>query len=286
MPTADERLIRVRAKIERAKDHTRDIEGALHAFRNTDPYGFRTEDDPQTGDKIYRIHIRSDTPLGFSLIVGDAIHNLRSALDHLAWQLVEVNGKTPSKGTYFPISETLTKYKSSKGAKIQGMSAGAKNLLDSIKPYQGGNDDLWILNELDNFDKHRLLFVTAFGLNEVMPTFKLDPRLKPELSSVRAVVKSLESGSPIMIMRHGSLSQEYVVNGPLGIQRDGTIPILQDGAEVARLKAPINEDSYFDLSFEIAFRQPPIVQSKPVLPLLHQMTHLVNGIVSQFVPFL
>src|SRR4051794_37203940 len=91
-------LARVKLKVERAKEHIRNLESAVQAFRDTDPYGFRIEDDLQTGDKIYRIEIRRQTPDAFSLIVGDAVHNLRSALDHLARQLVIANGGVPVDG--------------------------------------------------------------------------------------------------------------------------------------------------------------------------------------------
>jgi len=126
------------AKIERSKQHTRDFEIALKAFRDTNPYGFRIDDDLQTGDKIHRIAIRSQTPDSLSLIVGDAVHNLRSALDHLVWQLVEANGQKPTDRTMFPISKDAATYKTAKIRKIQGISAAAENLIDTIKPYNGG----------------------------------------------------------------------------------------------------------------------------------------------------
>ncbi len=44
----------------------------------------------------------------FSVVVGDVIHNLRSALDHLAWQLVILDGGQPNDSTQFPIYESAT----------------------------------------------------------------------------------------------------------------------------------------------------------------------------------
>src|SRR5690606_21763862 len=38
-----------------------------------------------------------------SAIVGDVLHNLRSALDQLAWQLVLFDGGTPNQLTTFPV---------------------------------------------------------------------------------------------------------------------------------------------------------------------------------------
>src|SRR5436309_676011 len=167
-------LARIKLKIERAKEHIRNLDCAVQAFRDSDPYGFRIEDDLKTGDKIHRIHIRKETPDSFALMSGDAIHNLRSALDHLAWQLVIANGNVPVSGgggTQFPIYDPNPKAKSLQGV-IQGISPNAQKLIDGIKPYKGGNDDFWILHQFDILDKHKLLVVTAFALSAMMPTWK------------------------------------------------------------------------------------------------------------------
>jgi hypothetical protein len=119
-PAIPARLAGIRLKIERAKEHIRDLENRLLAFRKTDPYGLRSENDPQTGDRSYRVQVRSQIPKDFPLIVGEALYQLRSSLDHLAWQLVEANGQTPGKWTYFPICETAAKYKTESPGKVQG----------------------------------------------------------------------------------------------------------------------------------------------------------------------
>jgi hypothetical protein len=42
-------------------------------------------------------------PLPLSVLLGVFLHNLRSSLDHIAWQLVLDNGGTPVKKTSFQI---------------------------------------------------------------------------------------------------------------------------------------------------------------------------------------
>ena len=167
-------LERIKLKVERAKEHIRELGRSIQAFRDSNPYGFIIEDDLQTGDKVHRLEIRKETPDCFALLIGDAVHNLRSALDHLAWQLVIANGQVPISGpggTQFRIYNPSPKPKPMQG-KIQGISADAQKLIDGIKPYRGGNDDLWALEQLDVIDKHKLLIVTAFALSEIMPTWK------------------------------------------------------------------------------------------------------------------
>src|SRR5262249_4018917 len=125
------RLTGVLAKIERAKKHIRDLDSAIQSFRDTDPYGVRTENDSQTGQIIQRIQVRSQVPSTLSLLIGDAVHNLRSALDHLAWQLVEANGDTPTTKTAFPIYKTLAKYTTESTRRVKGMDPAAVNLIDA-----------------------------------------------------------------------------------------------------------------------------------------------------------
>jgi hypothetical protein len=97
-------------------------------------------------------------------MIGDAAHNLRTALDHLAYHLVLVgtdNGEVRSKGwekIQFPIAHSADSYKSDRTAgKVQGMERKAIEAIDALKPYKGGNEPLWLLNKIDNADKHSFI---------------------------------------------------------------------------------------------------------------------------------
>jgi hypothetical protein len=101
------------------------------------------------------------------MITGDAVHNLRSALDLLAWALYA--RRTKGKGThiYFPIFETPKKYKSGSERKVEGISEADIEAITLLKPYKGGNDHLWGLHELDITDKHRLLITPVIAVGRV-----------------------------------------------------------------------------------------------------------------------
>ena len=75
MPTSDERLTAVLAKIERANNHIRDLESRIEDFRKTVPYGVHCEKDSQTGESVYRLRICQPIPVAIPLIAGDAAHN-------------------------------------------------------------------------------------------------------------------------------------------------------------------------------------------------------------------
>jgi hypothetical protein len=96
----------VLAKIERAKTHLNDFDTQVRpiiaACRNT----IVRECNEQRSEYIFRFGEAPVVPPVLSAIIGDAVHNLRVSLDHLAWQLVLATGKTPGGDTSFPIFTT------------------------------------------------------------------------------------------------------------------------------------------------------------------------------------
>jgi hypothetical protein len=154
-----DRLILVRVKIERAKKHLLDLEAELRKFRNERLNVVGTKGDFKTGQSA---HFHVDLPiLPFDVMAaaGDIVHNLRSSLDHLAYQLVIVgSSKEPSRRIEFPIAKDSATYEAEKARKVDGMRELAIKHIDNLKPYKGGNQLLWRIHELDNIDKHRTLF--------------------------------------------------------------------------------------------------------------------------------
>jgi hypothetical protein len=171
MSTADERLKHVTLKIKRAKEHIASLERQLRTFLDSDPYKVGIRHDPQTHKPIYYVTSVEPTPDCLPLIAGDAIQNLTSALDHLAYQIVcsdtEDNPPNPN-WIYFPIADSATKYEAKKRGKMQGASQETFDAIDLIKPYKEGNDLLWALYRVNNIEKHRLLLTVgsqAAGIN-------------------------------------------------------------------------------------------------------------------------
>lgn len=265
------RLVGVRAKIERAKHHISDLEGQIVAFRGTNPYALRSDYDPQTGERVFRAVVRAEIPISFAVIAGEAAHHLRSALDHLAWQLVEANGGTPDWNTCFPLHNSPPRDEGTFTRKVQGMSATAVDLVRSKQPYQAGFEVLGALHEVDNFDKHRLLLVAAYGIRQLgfsyhNPNLDLNPALREIVEQLRAdVPPTVESPAVRFLMS-------------------------RNGAEVARLAWPggpepqVGEGS--DLAYEVAFAQPEVVEGQPIIPILRQFCEAVEHVVHDLVPLL
>ena len=152
-------------KVERADQHIQNLDAATRQFCGTQVNGLRFEDNQESRERTYYLVNTPEVPPSISLIVGDALHNLRSALDHLAWQLVEVGGGTPGKWTSFPIADDASKYiPAFVSGKIKGARQDAIEAINLIKPYKGGADDIWRLRELNNIDKHRLLLTGCLSI--------------------------------------------------------------------------------------------------------------------------
>lgn len=162
--TANYRLRLICVKIERAHKHIAELEdfvlrsGVLHG--KTVRLNANAEArKPFLDFGSFNIY-EPDIPA----IIGDAVHNLRSALDHLAYHLVMVGtdkGEIRTKPweiIQFPITHSADSYKSDRTAgKVQGMERKAIEAIDALKPYKSGNEPLWLLHKLDNTDKHSFI---------------------------------------------------------------------------------------------------------------------------------
>jgi hypothetical protein len=155
-------------KIEQAKKHNEELKLTIKTFFDNRPYEIGTKYEDKTNRLNYYLTKVDNTPNNLGLILGDIMQNLRSALDHIAYKLYIHNNPTITSASHihFPIGKSLSDYEQRKGNKTKGIHIGAVKLIDSIKPYKGGNEDLYTLHALNNIDKHRMILtVGAFFEN-------------------------------------------------------------------------------------------------------------------------
>jgi hypothetical protein len=154
-----------REKIERADKHILDFESGINDFLRE--YGYRLVPDTDSSDAQKGHLLRPERPLPEALVctAGDAVHNLRSALDHLAFS-VATHNQVPAKvrnSASFPTWKNWDAFNSAiKEGEIPQLAPGWGNFLSFIEPYNGGTGAyLRTVNVLDNIDKHRSLIVLA-----------------------------------------------------------------------------------------------------------------------------
>jgi hypothetical protein len=259
------------AKLLWARKHLDTLEVAIAGFLKDKPYGPRTHDEYQGGQRAVRsitLHIIKTVPADFGLIAGDVAHRLRSALDSLLFEItVNVAGPATAeklaKHIQFPICDTKAEYidRLRRRPRALALPPNADTVLEGLQPYTRNNpnrpDILGTLRDLDNVDKHRALLITgAVGRSS-----------KIELANV--------FGADTAFISRG------LQLGP-----------FKDGAEVARIEilgtAPVsNVDVYCDLGFDIAFTQEWPGFGLPVFGTLQQLHDFVrDSVVPKLEPFL
>jgi hypothetical protein len=278
--TADERLARVRVKVERAKQHILDLNLRLKAFLNSNPYKVGTYRNPETRQLTYFLTGVRNVPPQIGLVVGDVIQNLRSALDHLAFQLYMLGpgGQAGGAGsrTYFPIADDSAKYKIEAPRKIKGLQPDAIKAIDAVQPYKGGNTDksdtLWRLEKMNNIDKHRLLIAIGSQYRSV------------DIGGdfARAYEKGLAEASPEI---RGMFAPEEPKMAIFLKPADRMWPLKAgDQLFIDAPDAEVDENRQF--RFEVAFGEPKIVEGEPIIETLQQMADLVDSLIVSFLPFL
>ena len=98
-------LLGVHLKMMRAQEHADSLDKKLHAFLDRKPHLVVAEVDnetPQFLDFTLKTQVKEETDPYWSVILGDFLHDLRSALDHLVYALATLRRKRP-RGTQFPI---------------------------------------------------------------------------------------------------------------------------------------------------------------------------------------
>jgi hypothetical protein len=249
------RLDIILLKTERAEHHIRELDARIESFRKLDAYKLVVDNNPQIPERIYKVRPIVRIPVEFSLIAGDAIHNLRSALDHLACHLVAANKNSITNRTEFPIYNAPPKRIRDFETKVKGIDTAAISLIEAAQPYRSGTDELWKLQQLDIDDKHKLLLAVGF----------VNQRATVTISTGTANSATLRFEMPFM----------------------GAIP--DDGAELGRISGAVvsgEMQEKLDFSYEIAFAESQVARGEAVLETLHKLAHAVRGVIMQFARFL
>src|SRR5262249_10566101 len=132
-------------------------------------YKVGTKRDPNTRKLVYYVVHVADVPSDIAQIAGDALFNMVSILDHLAYRLYLKN--TPGgegRHIYFPIARNAAKYVAEREGKVKGIAPTVIAAIDALEPYKGGKGhQLWVLNELNNLSKHRDLIAVGSRFRSV-----------------------------------------------------------------------------------------------------------------------
>lgn len=150
-------------KIQRATEHVNELNVLLQKQR---PFAYVLETNTKTGERATFAKRNESIIDRAAVILGDAIHNLRAALDHAYWDIVSPFAVTDweIRNVQFPFSETeVGLVKAVKKRLADKVSPSFYQTLLDLKPHgePGGNEYLSLIHRFDILDKHKLLIPTG-----------------------------------------------------------------------------------------------------------------------------
>ena len=227
----------VKLKIKRAHKDIRDVDVGVHNHCFGKPYVFVPKADPDGAHEFLEIRYTLDLPDDIAADTTNAIHNLRVALDNLAWAVANRSGSPANpKAVKFPIYESRKALKAPvRKPEIAKFGPDWKEFIEKLKPYPGGNDFLCTLHGLDITDKHK----------DFIP------------------VGGLTGGDGMSIQ---NLSTD--IPGEIRFDAFGLNCELDDGAKI--MTYPIGHKPEIEIAFDVAFRNVEIFKGQPVVSALEQ----------------
>lgn len=254
------------AKLRRAEVHIFNLKEIWKGFLDRGAYPVTSEHDVNTGYRIFKIANVAPIPIDVPLATGDAVHAIRTALDHLMYHLVSLHTRDPKvlKDAYFPICKNSEVFKARLKRIKEFLDPGVKKAIASTKAYRRGiGRAFWHLHQLDIIDKHKLL-LTVGAVNRV------------------------HSMSPAEIarLRHqflGVLQDIPEVNDARNFLKASSTPLFNPkiGSIIAILPEPeVHENMEFP--FHVTFREPKVVKGKPVIEFLEQIRQKIYNMIMAF----
>ena len=154
-----------RLKIDRAKHHIHELSALILRFQTENAHEIVIEADPEPGYKVHKFRLtKPDLLPGFAVVIGDAINNMRAALDHAVYACALANGHSAPKfrTCSFPFGDNKATFDNA----VNGCTAVPKHiqaLLRKFEAYENGDIHLWYLNKMCNRDKHALITPVIVG---------------------------------------------------------------------------------------------------------------------------
>ena len=144
-------------RIERAEKHLQEVVTEIESYRRDNYDRMFIEFDKATDNITVGVTGPPLIPMCISLAISDCVHNFRSALDYVVYELARYDsgGKIQS-GTQFPIENTRSEFIGQRKRRLKGLSNSHVDAIEAYQPYKGVK---WTktLQTISNPDKHRHL---------------------------------------------------------------------------------------------------------------------------------
>jgi hypothetical protein len=235
-------FLSAKLKIERAYQHILEVERWVADFIDLNPQSMGIYKNPETGN--VGLQVTQQRPykfptLALPIVIGDVVHNLRTALDHVASEILRPFGIDPETSS-FPIDVNRQSLIGKPHYRV--IKQPAPDIAIIIADFIDSSGSKFVgLNHLDRVDKHRLLISIV--------------------SVAKATVTAIDDDNNIS-------------NIP-----EGTLLILPSGQPVTPdSPADLHNKRNSKATVLICFAEGEPFENEPVIPTLHQLLQLVTGI--------
>jgi hypothetical protein len=193
-------------KLARADVHLSALVEGITSYEASAPFIVQEDVNGRVRTLTARIKDEPDPVLG--VILGDLVHNLRSSLDHIVWQLALTSTSKPRRQTSMPLATTPTDFASARRSLLRDVPGEAVAALERIQPYAHavfGDDPfrhpLTMLHELWNVDKHRRLVVASAWADPSHVAHDLPRKSIGEIRFFRTGDRSARVEVPVAVKR-------------------------------------------------------------------------------------
>lgn len=212
--------------------------------------------EKQLGYKLIQKDMPFNPPIDeWTSLFGECIHNLRSLLDNFAYSLARIKQDPPAKPRhlYFPISLRREDFERNKEKSLEQFPDNAKLIIEKLQPFNRDgseefgkpeNDLLFLLNELNNQDKHRtptLVLIVPFNIDfNAKVIFETDEAANANIPPDSTVdIGPLESGK--ILFEHRTKNPIKSVEGNFNIQAKVGIQLNNEYVDIIELLKHMNQ---------------------------------------------
>jgi hypothetical protein len=153
-----------KSMLGRAKRHLADLEAQINAFSHDKPWNIVIEKDVDGITNVVKVRFTERLSEELPHVFFDCVNNLRPALDQAAFAIGRKHvGHSNPKSAKFPFGPTETDMLNNAAGGCKDLPPEIRDLFKGFKPYKGGNNALWAMNELCNAPKHKMLYPIVIG---------------------------------------------------------------------------------------------------------------------------
>jgi hypothetical protein len=204
----------VRAKLARALHHLEALYTDISTFTERHP---ATLGSPhQVSDEVWVYHavLSQPYPIEWSVRLGEAVHDLRSALDNTVSVMTAARGGDVNTSA-FPVYDSADKFQRHGSRKIAALPEEARAFIEGLQPYASESvipHYLHSLEEMWNADKHRLMQPWGLQLGERDVRFTVDPETVVIVGELWAP-RVIQNGAPALLLRFSGRPTKVQMEG-------------------------------------------------------------------------